>query len=77
MKLTKRERQIITLVAEARTNCDIGAALGISEGTVKVYLSRLYSKLAINRAGNSRVNAALYAFRNGLAPVPVAIEECR
>ncbi len=45
--LTPRERTIISLVAEGHRNRDIAAALGITEGTVKVYLHTLYQKLEI------------------------------
>jgi len=45
--LTPRERTIVSLVAEGHRNRDIAAALGITEGTVKVYLHALYQKLGI------------------------------
>lgn len=45
--LTPRERTIVSLVAEGHRNRDIATALGITEGTVKVYLHTLYQKLGI------------------------------
>jgi DNA-binding NarL/FixJ family response regulator len=36
--LTKREREIVTLVAEGYSNLNIAAQLGISEETVKAHL---------------------------------------
>jgi len=45
--LTPRERTIVSLVAEGHRNREIAAALGITEGTVKVYLHTLYQKLGI------------------------------
>lgn len=49
--LTTRERQLAVLVAEGRQNKEIAYTLGLSEGTVKVYMSHLFSKLGFhNRA---------------------------
>jgi two-component system nitrate/nitrite response regulator NarL len=46
--LTDRERQIIHLVSEGRSNKDIGRQLNVTEGTIKVHLHRIYQKLAIH-----------------------------
>lgn len=43
--LTSREIEILRAVAEGRTNKRIAEAMQISEGTLKVYLSRIYMKL--------------------------------
>jgi two-component system response regulator DevR len=49
--LTPRERQTLALVAEGRTNAEIGRALILSTHTVKTYLSVTLKKLgARNRA---------------------------
>lgn len=49
--LTFRERQVLDLVAEGKTNKEISDILGTSEGTIKVVISTLRSKLALkNRA---------------------------
>jgi two-component system nitrate/nitrite response regulator NarP len=45
--LTGRERSIAGLVAQGLRNKDIAAELGITEGTVKVYLHGIYGKLGI------------------------------
>jgi two-component system nitrate/nitrite response regulator NarL len=45
--LTKREHQIIQVLAEGITNKEIGRRLGLTEGTVKVHLHRIYRKLGI------------------------------
>jgi DNA-binding NarL/FixJ family response regulator len=45
--LTQREREIIRLIALERTNGEIGAALGISEETVKSHRKRLMTKLNV------------------------------
>jgi DNA-binding NarL/FixJ family response regulator len=46
--LTERERTIIELMAEGRSNREIAARLFISEGTVRNYISIIYSKIGVN-----------------------------
>lgn len=46
-RLSPREQDIGRLVAQGLRNRDIAAALGIGEGTVKVYLHTIYQKLGI------------------------------
>ena len=46
--LTRRERQIAELVSEGLPNKEIGRRLGLSAGTIRVHLHRVYQKLAIN-----------------------------
>lgn len=58
--LTRRESQIDFLIYRGAKNKEIGAALGISEGTVKVYLSRLFRKLGIS----SRLELATRHFQD-------------
>jgi two-component system nitrate/nitrite response regulator NarL len=41
------ERQIILVLSEGITNKEIGRRLGLTEGTVKVHLHRIYRKLGI------------------------------
>jgi DNA-binding NarL/FixJ family response regulator len=45
--LTRRERDVARLVATGCRNRDIGAALGIAEGTVKMHLHNVYAKLGL------------------------------
>jgi DNA-binding NarL/FixJ family response regulator len=61
--LTRREGQLVTLLAHGLKNKEIATALIISEGTVKVYLSRLFQKLGVK----DRFELALYGLKN-LAP---------
>lgn len=45
--LSPRERQLVRLVAQGLRNRDIAAELGITEGTVKVYLHAIFDKLGV------------------------------
>jgi DNA-binding NarL/FixJ family response regulator len=47
-RLTRREAQLVSLVSQGMSNKDIAFSLGISVGTVKVYLSRLFDKLEVS-----------------------------
>jgi DNA-binding NarL/FixJ family response regulator len=58
--LTPRQGQIVTLVAQGFKNKEIAFSLGITEGTVKVYLYKLFKKLGMN----DRLDMALYGRRN-------------
>ena len=50
--LTPRERELIELVREGLRNRDIAAQLGVTEGTVKVYLHAIFDKVRVdNRTG--------------------------
>lgn len=62
--LTPRERSVLELVAQGKSNKRIAAALHLSEGTVKGYVSIVLSKLAVD----DRTQAALLAVREGLVP---------
>jgi DNA-binding NarL/FixJ family response regulator len=70
IKLTPRERQLMTLIAQGLSNKEVAWRLTIGEGTVKVYLSRLFAKAGVQ----NRFELALLALRNmsPVASVPVA-----
>lgn len=46
--LTQREQEMYDLLAEGITNREIANELHLSEGTIRVYLSTIYSKLGVN-----------------------------
>ncbi|MFV0315433.1 MAG: LuxR C-terminal-related transcriptional regulator [Microthrixaceae bacterium] len=48
LKLSDREVQVITLLAEARTNADIAAALFLSTNTVRNHVARIAAKLGVS-----------------------------
>ena len=58
--LTSRERQIVLMVAEGLSNKDVGRRLNLSEGTVKVHMHNIFTKLGI---GNRTALVAI-AHRN-------------
>ncbi|MER3444996.1 MAG: DNA-binding response regulator [Meiothermus sp.] len=59
--LTDRERRVLRLAGEGRTSAEIAAELGLSEGTVRNYLSEAISKLGVQ----NRVEAARIAREKG------------
>lgn len=61
-KLTEREVEVLTLVAAGHTNAEIGAAIFLSEATVKTYVSRVLTKLGLR----DRVQLAILAYESGL-----------
>ena len=60
--LTRRERQILALIADGRTVPGIAAGLQISPATVKTHASHAYSKLGVS----DRASAVAAAMRQGL-----------
>jgi DNA-binding NarL/FixJ family response regulator len=64
--LTPREREVVVLVAQGRSNRDIADALVISERTARTHVSNVLVKLGLA----SRTQAALWAVREGLVPGP-------
>jgi DNA-binding NarL/FixJ family response regulator len=63
---TAREREVVALVVEGRSNDEIGAALGITSKTVEAHLRRLFDRLGLQ----SRTELATRALREGWLEVP-------
>jgi DNA-binding NarL/FixJ family response regulator len=70
--LSLRQGQIVSLVAQGLKNKEIAFSMGITEGTVKVYLYKLFKKLGLN----DRLDMALYGRRN-LFTGPPGLERLR
>jgi DNA-binding NarL/FixJ family response regulator len=66
--LTKREREILSLVAEGMSNREIAEKLVLSPETVKSHVAAILEKLNVS----DRTQAAIYAVRNGLVESPSA-----
>jgi two-component system nitrate/nitrite response regulator NarP len=56
--LTRRERELIELVRQGLRNRDIAAELGVTEGTVKVYLHAIFDKLRVENRTELALKAA-------------------
>jgi two-component system nitrate/nitrite response regulator NarP len=56
--LTKRERELVDLVRQGLRNRDIAAQLGVTEGTVKVYLHAIFEKLGVDNRTELAMRAA-------------------
>jgi DNA-binding NarL/FixJ family response regulator len=60
--LTEREREVLSLIADGRSNREIARALVLSEKTVKTHVSNILMKLDLA----DRTQAALWAVRHGI-----------
>ncbi|MBA8815275.1 DNA-binding NarL/FixJ family response regulator [Microbacterium halimionae] len=66
-RLTDRERSVLALIAEGRSNHAIAAALFVSEASVEKYITAIFQKLGLepDESGNRRVLAALAHLEHG------------
>ncbi len=60
--LTKREFEVLTLIAEGMNNREIAEKLFISEKTVKNHVSNIFKKIGVS----DRVQAAIFTYRNNI-----------
>jgi len=61
-KLTDRERTVFAQLAAGRSNREIATELHLSEGTVKIHVGRILTKLGLR----DRVQAVVLAYESGL-----------
>jgi len=60
--LTAREIEVLQLMAEGKSNKEIGAALFISEGAVKTHVNSIHEKLSVS----DRTEAVIVALKRGI-----------
>src|ERR1041385_2398719 len=65
-QLTRREQEVLFQMAQGKSNKQIGLALGLSEGTVKVYMTHILGKLKVS----GRLEALAAATARGLISHP-------
>ncbi|MEX0873409.1 MAG: response regulator transcription factor [Actinomycetota bacterium] len=61
--LTRRELEVLRLIARGMSNREIASELSVAEKTVKTHVSNVLAKLGVS----DRTQAALYAVQHGLA----------
>ena len=71
--LSKRELDVLRLLADGRTDREIGEALSISKRTVSTHVSHLMAKLGVG----SRTAAAAFALRRGLDRNPSIADQAQ
>ncbi|HWJ07981.1 MAG TPA: response regulator transcription factor [Nocardioides sp.] len=62
--LTDREREVLALMAEGRTNGSIAAQLVVSEAAVRKHVGNIFAKLRLDPASDRRVSAVLAYLRD-------------
>lgn len=60
VRLSNREAHLVKLVSQGLKNKEIASVMGITEGTVKVYLSRLFEKVGVR----DRLELSLFGLRS-------------
>lgn len=61
-ELTPREREVLELLAQGRSNSDITRALVIAEGTAKTHVASILAKLRLR----DRIQCVIFAYESGL-----------
>jgi len=64
--LTSREKQVLTMLAEGRSNKEIGVPLGIEERTVKAHVAKLMRKVGVR----NRIALTVHAVSHSLIAAP-------
>jgi len=65
--LTSREREVLVLIGQGKTNAEIAAEFVVGEGTIKTHINHVFAKLQLR----DRAAAVVYAFDHDLvSPAP-------
>ncbi|MDR0360839.1 MAG: response regulator transcription factor [bacterium] len=64
--VTRREAEVLALIAQGLSNQDISGLLFVSEATVKTHINNLFGKIGARDRGQ----AVAYAYRQGLQKIP-------
>ncbi len=67
--LTSRQREVFDLIAVGQYNKEIARQLGLSEGTVKIHVAKLFNKLGVRH----RSAVALAGVKLGIRPSPTVL----
>jgi DNA-binding NarL/FixJ family response regulator len=65
-RLTQRERQVLQLIVQGKSNREIATLLGLSVNTISVHRANLMQALGIHRTAD----LVVYAIRKGLVTLP-------
>lgn len=68
--LSPRERDVVKLVAEGRSNDEIGVALGVTSRTIEAHLGRIFERAGVG----SRTELATRAIREAWLDLPPAVQ---
>src|SRR5258708_20813960 len=67
--LSSRQREVLNLIVQGRSNKEIARALKLAEGTVKIHVAALFRKLGIKRRSAAAV-AGAPLIADALQPCP-------
>lgn len=69
-RLTEREREVVTLVADGKANKQIASLLGVTEATVKTHLKEVFTRLGAANRAEAVAKALHYGLVDGAGDRP-------
>mgnify|MGYP001281120916 FL=1 len=63
--LSERETEVLALIAKGRSNKEIASTLSVTEGTVKLHVTNILTKLEVN----TRTEALVVAVQRGIIDI--------
>jgi len=64
-QLTPREHEVLQCISKGKSNKEIGVALGVVEGTVKIHVAKILTKLCVS----DRTQAVVEAMKRGIIEI--------